>query len=229
MRALNSIELKEKELRSLVKERERLWAAKWNLGFVYLEKPIRHGWFKHLALRDDVSRRSDAHIFEEVLDRCGTECWGRDKAHADKVWDRFNRRNLEIQFPGIRKINSREYSRLSPKARKWFLGYDWSWTRRFGFLKRYHCQVPKHYFKIAYTRAYITKRRIIDADIESRLEEIDSILRSNKFYALSKINGYRKWWMTDNHHKRVRRQLRMALNQYDEDNFDRLVFKDYNY
>lgn len=229
MRALNSLELKKKELRALLNEQQRLWQAQANLGYIVLEKPIRHGWYKHLVLRDDVSRRSDAHIFQEILDRCGTECWGHDKAHADKVWDRFSRSNLEIQFPGIKKINSRVLSRLSPKARKWFLGYDWCWSRRHGFLKRYHCQVHRHYFKIAYTRAYITKRGIIDADIESRLEEIDSILKSNKYYALTKINGEGKWWMTFNHHKRVRRQLKVALSQYDEDNFDRLVFKDYNY
>ncbi|MBL3658773.1 hypothetical protein [Fulvivirga sediminis] len=229
MRPFNKVTQRERYVRKLQLERRRLVEARRRLGYVELETPIRHGWYKHLVLRDDVSRRVDAAVFLEILDQCGTECWGRDKRHADKVWDRENRENREIQFPGVRRIDSRTYKKLSPKARSWFDFYGNHWHYRYGFMKHYMCTVPRHFFKLAYTRAYITKRKIMDADIEKRLAEIDSELRSNELYDMVHNFSYNNPWTSWHYHKRIRRRCKMALDQYDEDVFDSQVHRSYNW
>lgn len=229
MRPFNKVAQREKLVRKLQRESHQLYAAKLNLGYVYLEKPIRHGWHKHLILREDVSRRVDANVFLEILDICGTECWGRDKRHADKVWDRESKKIHEIQFPGFQRVNSISYAKLSRKAKTWFILYGSCWHYRHGYLKQYQCVVPRHFFKLAYTRAYITKRMIVDSMLDKRLAEIESELRSNMLYKHSENAGYGKWWMTDQYHRKVRRRTKVALLQYDEARFDQMIYRDYNW
>ena len=60
MRPMNKIEEKEALVRKIRKELIKLWKADSELGLIPLEKPIRHGWYKHLVLRKDIARREDA-------------------------------------------------------------------------------------------------------------------------------------------------------------------------
>ena len=85
MKQANKIMLREREVRSIHAELDRWYSAKWDLGEYKLSKPIKNGWYKHLTLRDDVARRKDAYIFQNVLDIAGIWIWGRDKKHADKA------------------------------------------------------------------------------------------------------------------------------------------------
>lgn len=229
MRMLNKYEVRAKEVRELIQERDQLYEAKYSLGYVKLAKPIRHGWFKHLELRDDIIRRMDAHVFQEILDKCGYDLWANDKVQLEKVWVRFHNRNNQVSYPGIRKISARVYRKLSVKAKKWFVGFDWYWSPNEGHVRRYYCRVPRYYFKIAYTKAYITKKQIIDPEIESRLKEIDEMLQNDEYIKYSGYLQYRKNWMPFHYHKRVRRNTIMVLRDYDDLEFDRRVFKDYHW
>ena len=172
------------------KELRQLYTARFRLGYIKLEKPIKHGWFKHLTLRDDIARRKDASVFREILELSGIDIWGLDKKHADKVWDKQSRKDNGIQFPGIRKLNQRSYNKLSKKAQKWYEGFDWYWDPQKGNLKRYHCRVPRYFYKIAYTKAFITKKQVVDPKIEKRMSEIEQILISDEYYYLDKSNYY---------------------------------------
>lgn len=71
MRGRNKIELRKTLVRRIQNELWLLRRARANPGQVPLEKPIRNGWFKHLTLRDDISRREDAKVFQEILDVSG--------------------------------------------------------------------------------------------------------------------------------------------------------------
>ena len=222
MKRYSSIKWKrDKIVRGLTKERKRLFEATWNLGFVPLEKPLKHGWFKHLALRDDVARRKDAHVLQEVIEASGLEAWGRDKEHADKIWNRENRKGLSIQFPGIQKLNQKEYNKLSVQAKKWYEGFDWYWCPVGGHQKRYYCRVPRYFFKLAYTRAYVTKLQAVDPELEQRIDEVEAKMRTPELYHLT-YNRYR--YKVFRYHKKVRRKVKQSLRCYDEERFDRQVF-----
>lgn len=223
MRALNKYDKLEKEYRALWKEYRNLSNAKRNLGLIKLEKPIRSGWYKHLTLRDDISRRKDADILEEVLKIAGTKIWGRDRKHADKVWNKTNKRDEKIQFPGIRKIPKWDFDKLSIHAKKWFKPYDVRYKFGYGGYRRFYCIVPRFYFKIAYSKAFITHRKVIDPLIEKRLDEIEHMIFYGKYLALHNSQcKYSNYYDKEFVHRKNRRQYKSALKNYDEDKFDRL-------
>lgn len=225
MKPVNKIEKRKSEVRKLRKEYRDLYEAKFNLGYLDLEKPIRHGWFKHLTLRDDIARRKDALVFREILEASGIDIWGLDKKHADKVWDKQSRKDDTVQFPGIRKLHQKRYNKLSKKAQKWYEGFDWYWSSGEGNVKRYHCRVPRYFFKITYSRAFITKKRIVDPKIDKRIAEIQELLLSDKYYNYDQYNRkYRTKYMNDMYNRISRRKAKEALINFNEDSFDRMLY-----
>lgn len=224
MRPFNIIEKRQKEVRKLNKEFYKLWDAKRNLGYIELEKPIRHGWFKHLTLRDDIARRKDATVFREILEASGIDVWGLDKKHADKFWDKQSRKDNTIQYPGLRKLSKEKYNKLSKQAQKWYEGFDWYWDSRMGNVKRYYCRVPRYFYKITYTKAFITKKQVVDPKIEKRMSEIKSILRSNEYYFLDISNYHYGREFNPMYNRILRRRTKTALVDYEEEAFDRLIY-----
>ncbi len=225
MKPLHKIDRRKKEVRELNKEYRKLLNARRELGYLDLPKPIRHGWFKHLALRDDVARRKDAPVFKEILAVCGIEIWGSDKKHADKVWTKKAIKEHAIQFPGIRKLHQKKYNKLSTKAKKWFDGFDWYWSSDEWNVKRYYCRVPRYYFKITYTKAFITKEQVVDPKIEKRLTEITQKLITNDYYNLDIRKSYKRKYFDPFYHRVSRRKIKIELTFYDEETFDQGVYK----
>ncbi|MEL6557623.1 MAG: hypothetical protein AAFQ94_05520 [Bacteroidota bacterium] len=225
MKPLNKIDKCRSDVRKLRKELRQLYTARFRLGYIKLAKPIRHGWFKHLTLRDDIARRKDASVFREILEVSGIDTWGLDKKHADKVWDRQNRKDNTIQFPGIMKLNQKRYNKLSKKAQKWYEGFDWYWTPAEGNVKRYYCRVPRYFFKITYTKAFITRKQIVDPKIDKRIAEIEGLLLSNRYYNYDQYNRrYRTKYMNDMYNRILRKRVKTALSNYNEETFDRQIY-----
>lgn len=213
MRKDNLKKQKLKEIRALEDEWRFLWKTKHNLGYTVLDKPLHDGWYKHLRLRDDISRRKDVAVFEEILEATSNKIWGRERKGADKNWIKANKDNKELQFPGIRKLQEKKYEKLSEKAKKWFHAHNWYRTPWRGYVKRYHSTVPRYYFVITYSKAYITKRRIIDPELNQRIQEIEEILISPKYYKYyQRGHGYRDF-MDD--YKRKRRKAKVELGRFD--------------
>jgi len=224
------IEERKKIVRKLEKESRRLWTAQSNLGYIILDKPIRNGWHKELKLRDDIAKRKDADLFKEILKVAGYKVWGRDIKHLEKVWTKERKKNHRIQYPGMRIITKYERNKLSYDAKKWLEGYDWYWTKEKGTVKRYRCKVPSHFFQLVYTRAFITKLKIFDPLIDSRLEEIEEKLLNQELYKYqySECRHYLNWGNED-YNKRIRRKTKMALRNYDEDKYDKMLFRKVNW
>jgi len=187
----NIIEQRQKELRLLEKERWTLWLAMRNLGSIKLDKPLRHGYYTHLILRDDISRRKDAKVFQEIIEKCRVNIWGTNKTHADKCWNGYNTRNSQIQWPGFYKLDEKRFDKLSNKAKRHFEKIP----HQPNHATRYYCNVPRWYFVKTFTKAYITHRQIIDPKLNRRLDEIDEKLRNSKYYNLSHTdyNAMSKW------------------------------------
>ena len=222
MRLPNKFEQREILVRKIEHEIDRLCIASRNLGEVKLDKPIRDGWFKHLVLREDVARRKDADVYQEIIDVAGRWIWGSDKKVADKKWLDTERKKKNWQWAGLAYITKDKYNVLSPKAKKFFVEYEWKWTPWQGSLKRYYCLVPQHYYVPSYTRSYITHRKIVDSELHQRIDELSNRLLSNELYVLSD-NVYKEpgglWWRKLEE-RRMRRKVKKALRFYDEEKFD---------
>jgi len=221
MKRLDNIEKRKKQVRAWKKELRKLYKAYNEQEYIKLEKPIRHGWYKHLILREDIARRKDAYIYQEILDRCGADIWGSTKKQADKNWDQYNQRSVRWQFPGLEYLDAEKLVGMSPKARLWFEGYDWKWKFSSGYVKRYYCKVPRYYFVVAYTKAYITKKQIVDPDLVSKIDGLENRLLQNKYYRLKKENvGRHSRWGPFNYNRRKRKRCNDQLRNYDEQSFD---------
>ncbi|MCI5058972.1 MAG: hypothetical protein MRY83_22855 [Flavobacteriales bacterium] len=213
----NKISLREKEVIRLRKELNKLYWAKRHLGEYELEKPIRHGWYKFLVLREDISRRKDAKIFQNILDVAGMRVWGRDKKHLDKVWEKRARDSRYVSQLGIYKLDKKHFGNLMHKAREYFQGYERTWTYWRGSDMVYYCRVPSYYYITKYERAYITHRKIHDADLERRIAEIESLMDRDEYYDISNMYylSYSYKWLKKYTNKRTRRHIQAALTQFD--------------
>ncbi len=214
---LNEIAYRKKEVNSIQKELKKLERAKWNLGSYELEKPIRHGWYKHLRLRDDIARRKDCDAFQSIIDVAGLSVWGRNKKHVELVWTKENSSKEFIQFPGIMKLNQKEFDKLHPKAKAYFEGFEQYWTSWSGRVMRYYCRVPRYYFVMTYTKAYNTHRTIINPELERKISELDALILRDGYFEYSwNAGSYKDTWKGSFIQKRIRRKVKMTLMNYDD-------------
>jgi hypothetical protein len=216
------------QVRKLKKEWVKLQTARRNLAKIPLDKPIRYGWYKQLVLREDVSRRIDAAVFQEILDMCGRHVWAKTRRLADERWEdlvRTRRRNW--QWCGFARISKHRYNELSPGARKYFTAYEWKWTPWQGSIQRYYCHVPKCYFVLTYKKAYITHLQSVDSELDSKIASLENQMRQDEFYPYSwwAANSWPNKFMRKWEIRNARRRARMALRQYDEATFDQLTYK----
>ena len=217
----NKHENREKEIRAISTELNRLYRAKWDLGLYKLPKPLRHGWYKQLGLRHDISRRRDVAIFQSIIHVAGIRIWGRNKKQVDLAWTKDNAKRNDIQFPGLRKIDKKRYRSLTQSAKKLFEGVEISWTYWRGTEMIYHCRVPHYYFILSYTKAYITHRTIIDSELEQKISELEALLRRAAYYDLNMArHSYTDHWHGPFINKRERRRVKMALGHFQKGNDD---------
>lgn len=199
-----------KIVKRLENELNRIRTAQFELGYMVLDKPVRDGWIKTFKLRDDILRTKKFKVYHEVLSAIVKEIWGREKRYADKRWDDFFSRNIKnFQRPGIRRLDEKEYSKLSTKAKKCFIEQKRKSYR--GYKSIYSCILPRYYFVLSYRRAYTIKRKIISPVLKRREQEVLEILAKPEFRAFSVYynNNYRLYFNTS---KSERRRTKMALS-----------------
>ena len=205
-----------KFVKQLKKELKQIEMAQRELGYIYLKKPIRDGWFKTLKLRADIARSKKSKVYEEILAAVVVEIWGREKKYADKNWDKYFRgNNCRIQRPGIKRLNKTEFAKLSSSAKKYFVQLKIKWNSYYWI--RYSCRLPRYYFQFSYRRAYITRYKVTSPSLESREQEIMETLAQAELYRIYYNYGSRLY---HNPYKGKRRKIKMALAQNDYLNTD---------
>ncbi len=225
MKSLNKIDQRETLVREIKKELSVLYDQLCNLDSVKLDKPIRHGWYKGLVLRADVERREDSAIYQEVLDTCGRWIWGSDKKYTNRNWDRNVKKNKDWQWAGLAWIRKEEFFKLSDKAKKLFVEYEWKYDPWCGSIKRYYCHVPKHFYITTFKRAYVTHMQVANGIVDKRVAELESQLLSNDLFEFSWIGngGWMNKWLRKMESRNHRHRSKTALKNYDELNYDRSV------
>lgn len=231
MRPPNIKEQRLSHMRQAEKECSKLYLARFNLALIPLEKPIRYGWYRHLELRDDILRRKDAAVFQEILNVCGSEQWGKTKLEIDDQWERITWCKDYWQWPGFRRIGKRAYRKLSVRAKKYFVKYEVHWNPWQGSVKRYYCHVPEYFFVPKYTKAYVTHLQSVDSELDSKIAKLNNELLSDDLYDISR-RGKSDWpnkWMRKRNARRIRHRVRTALILYDEDRYDACMGKALDY
>ncbi len=201
-----------KKVKRLQKERDKIYEAQRNLGYIILDKPIRNGWYKIYRLRDDILRKKNARTYQEVLDAIAIPVWGSEKKYADRNWKRHFK---NYGFPGIKRLNRKAYDKLSGGAKRYFVPIRKKQYQQ--YKTKYSCILPRYYFQSSYKRAYLTKIKIISPVLESREQEIEQLLTGpelRKHY----YSGWSYNWHYSSH-KSNRRKIKMQLGKRWEEEF----------
>lgn len=163
---------------ALLRKQDELYDIKNALGYEKLEKPYQYGFNAFHVLRDDISRRKDADVFQYLLDTYSTTPWSKDGIFYRK-YKRYNSDNR----PKFRLISEADYEKLEPKYKKHFI-HDAKEDRKFWngtVYKYYRCYLPPHFLVMKVVNYYITHKQVIDATVESELNFVN-----NKIYELER-------------------------------------------
>lgn len=184
---------REKEIRSLEKERRQIWEAKIALGYAKLEKPIRHGWCKEIALTENVKRYKNQDAIQEVYAIVNQSFWGKTKLDCDRKWEKQISKCLI--YRGVPTISKKQFNRLSPKAQQLCTAFQFKLERK--YRTRFYIRMPKNAYRISYKRAYVTHTKIIDPSLESREDLIEQKFHKAGYYPVFwKGSKYRDWGLS---------------------------------
>lgn len=168
-----------KEYLELLRKQDELYDIKNALGYEKLEKPYQYGYNAFHVLRDDISRRKDADVFQHLLDNYSVTTWSKDG-----VFYRVYRKFVSDNRPHFKLICEADYLKLEPKYKKYFRHVEdkdqkfWNGTVN----KFYRCYLEPHFLVMKVVNSYITHKKVIDSEIERELDFVD-----DKIYQLQEI------------------------------------------
>jgi len=147
----------------LINERAKIWKLIDDLGYIELEEPIHHGYDSFFVLRDDISRRKDAPLLEDLLKNYTSVAWCRNKDFIVK-----RRGKKEKIEPSLVHVSVAAYLLFSPKKQEFFTKH---FIRGWHSVREVYClNLPRHYYVIKKKKSYITHRKVMDAQLQSDLD-----------------------------------------------------------
>jgi len=205
-----------KEIKAKRRELERLQELDSKLGYEELDKPLRDGYRRIFTLRDDISRRRDAHTYWKILPLIQSPAYSKTRSFKGqclcgschkkfKNWRHFKkelrRRNFTCK-QSISYIAARDFKDKVPEEFKKFFVTHKALVKRFWGLPQwittYHFKYP-YYFTPVVKPAYITHRKIIDPELKSKIDKLYDNIWNNydNLRLLAKAEswslGYRHW------------------------------------
>jgi len=194
-------EKKAKRLRQLCEEETKLWASMRNRymdNLIPLDKPIFYGYKKFFVVREDYARRRDAMIYRRLCKCIQSVITSRDTDFMYKDWKTGKMKPMEHKPRYYREV---EFGKVPLDLQKYFRKVIRTETIWFGkqVINYPIYELEKDFmFVPAMDKHYITHKRKIYPEIESRIEEIrkeiwdggknEAILRKMKGWG----NGYEK-------------------------------------
>jgi hypothetical protein len=208
MRPAHIKEQRDKEVRQLWKERRTLRKEIYNLPYIKLDKPLRHGWYKEIVLTENLDRYKNKKAIEEIFKMLDTFYWGRTKKECEENWN--NQRSKHFIFRDVPTISKKQFNRLSEKSKRLCTPFQYREYRK--IKTRFYIRMPKNAYRIRYTRAYITHFQVHDPNLHSRDAFLEQRLLSPGFYELNEYR-YRDKWSTKET-KKSRVKIKQELGRY---------------
>ena len=168
-----------KQYLELLEKESKLDDIKNALGYEKLENPYQYGYNAFHVLRDDISRRKDAEVFQYLLDNYSVTTWSKD-GNFYKTYKKYVIDNR----PHFKLICEADYLNLEPKYKKFFIHIEkedrkfWNGTVN----KYYRCYFEPHFLVMKIVNNYITHKKVIDSEVERELSYV-----RDKIYYLQEI------------------------------------------
>jgi len=176
-------EVDDRELRRLYQKYKSINKAISNLGWLDLDKPVYLGYIKQFVLRDDISRRKDANVFEGILKHINEFTTCRNKDFLRKEWN--SKKKVPISH-NLNSLSKKQFNKLPTNQQKHFSeAYDYKnncWKYRF---------IHDYYFVPKIDKHYAYKVRVFDSELEQQSDEIERHFENNNLWP--KINKLMGW------------------------------------
>ena len=174
---LKKQEQRYKEYLRLLEADRKNSKAQAALGYVELDKPIPRGWDVIVIPRADIQNREDAWVFWKIISVCVRKGFIRNKNWYKSK--KFYYQEYPYR-PGFFTIVEDELKRLPAAVQKWFdldvYGKGLTNGVDYRGRKHYKNQVPNFYWETKLVRSFITKVKLIDADLKKEAADIDAQL-----------------------------------------------------
>lgn len=175
----------DREVRRFFEKYKKMQDDLWHLPKITLDKPRFVGWQRFYVLRDDIARRKDAKEIRAVLDMVNQTRYSKTKD--------FSQHDVEQRIHAtkqhIMNLSEKQYNALSEGQKKFFLK-DWDGRKKFVFYSFY----SNYFFVFKIKRHYITEVQVLDAELESRIKEIQNkITKLNLWPKIHKLMGWRMY------------------------------------
>ncbi len=200
----------EKEVLQIHKRLDKIFKEEQKLGYIKLEKPIRHGWFKELIITENVERYRIQKYIKEVYEMVEKKVWAPTKEEASRKW-KFQTSKYLINKE-IPTISKRQYNKLSDGAKRLCVPFQY-YTDKKRLRTRFYIKIPKGAYKIKFTRAYVTHSRRIDPKLQSeRILLFQQLNKKGYFNAKKRVFPWKSYWDWPNwreNTKEVRMRVRL--------------------
>lgn len=182
---------REKEFRRIHNKIRKIDQEIRNLGYIKLEKPIRHGWYKEIIITENVERYKHSKEIKEVYQKIRSFYWGITKEKAQKAWDRD--RSQYMLAKDKPTISPKSFRKLSRKAKALCVLFRYKDVKTNRYKKRFYVNLPQGCTEIKYTRAYITHRKRIDPTLMSESDLLYQRLLRSEYYNFSSGGYWNRW------------------------------------
>ncbi|WP_405205218.1 hypothetical protein [Aquimarina sp. LLG6339-5] len=183
---------RQKEIRRIQKRQRKICEEQRNLGYIKLEKPIRHGWFKESVITKNVEKYKNQKYIEELHKKLEKSFWGRTKEEAEKKWlQETSKYLINKELP---TISRRSFNKLSDGAQRMCIPFRY-YTKDKKLKLRFYVNLPKGTYRIKFTKAYVTHSKRIDTQLESEDALLEQqLLKNGYFEEVQKQYNWRDYW-----------------------------------
>lgn len=219
---------KDKELLRNERELDGLYKRKWETPWIKLDKPIQNGYVRNLVLRDDISRRKDADVFERIRKTLNKPMYCRN---ADfKVRKRKSGQYEEIEHH-IFPIGEGRWEKLEwPEHFKKYFTYG---TKYYTHPGGYTSSFTGYWFNTDWMfdykiePHYLTHYQPIDPDLESQIKVLEKkVWDDDKNRGrLTKLHGWPgrmsdDWCRADAWTRAMHRIMAAQIREWQENHYD---------
>lgn len=192
MKPVNIKEQRQKEVRRLLKRQREIWKLQRELGFIKLEKPIRHGWFKEIVITQRIEIFKSKDLILEIYNKFEKAIWARTKEKANFIWQ--HQTSLHLIYKDIPTLSKKQCNKLSDGAKRLCIPFQF-YSEKHKIRTRFYINIPKGAYKIKFSRAYVTHIKRIDPLLESESDLIDQQLEKPQYHNITEsYYGYSYNW-----------------------------------
>lgn len=169
----------DKRLIQIDKEEGALYEKRRSLGWEPLDPPIQAGWKRFFVLRSDVARSKHADFFAELLRKINTYDYHPRKDFRTKK-GRKRYKKFPVKPQSLKSLHRSEFAKLTEREQQFFHPQTRieAWSRE--PVVRYFFNEPWR-FTLQVRPNMVGRRRIRDAELESRIANIRRYIERNNY------------------------------------------------